>query len=122
MKVFVNYVTILSSSLISFSIQASHCKYISAKYATKAFEDLARYKRSSNIPVVDQFCESCEDAYVKPIVIEELEYKTYQVKGFASISINGEEVDLAYLFLNGENLGHSYNCKTQVASQFLFAE
>lgn len=108
------------SSIAACSAFAGHCKYLSAKYATEAFKDLSKYSKSAYLPIVDRYCAECMDEYVKPVVIEDIEYRPHQVKGYAGIVINGKEVDLAYLYLNGKNLGHRYNCKTPVASEYLF--
>lgn len=102
--------------------ESGHCKFLSAKYAAKAFTDLSALVKAKEIPVIDKYCASCNDPYVKPIVIEKVGYKPHQVKGYASISINDKEVDLAYLYLNGRNLGYTYHCKTQAATEYLFQE
>ncbi|MCO4753416.1 MAG: hypothetical protein KC478_02985 [Bacteriovoracaceae bacterium] len=111
---------LISFLLFSSTAFAGHCKYLSVKHINAAFNELAQYKAQTSTPIVDYYCKSCNDTYVRPIVLEELEYKPHQIKGFASIFINGKQMDLAYLYLNGQNLGHKYNCKTDIASKVLF--
>lgn len=112
---------LISLLLISSNCFAKdHCKYLSVKHVSELFNELAQFKASKSIPVLDYYCRPCNDTYVRPIVVQELEYKTHDVKGFASILINGKEYDFAYLFLNGQNLGHKYQCKTEVSSKTLF--
>lgn len=111
-------------SLLLFSSQCfaqDHCKYLSVKHVTELFDELAQFKAQHSTPVIDYYCGPCNDDYVRPIVLEELEYKPHHVKGFASVLINGKAYDFAYLYLKGKNLGHKYNCKTNVSSETLFA-
>lgn len=118
-------ISIFILGLSANSFAGSHCKYLSAKYANKAYNDLKTLQetqsKASEFAIIDQYCESCKDTYVKPIILEKVEYRPFkQVRGYASIAINGKEVDLAYLYLNGKNLGFRYNCKTAAASEYLF--
>lgn len=116
----------LHTYLISFFLLSTncfakdYCKYLSVKHASELFNELAQFKARKSIPVLDYYCRPCNDSYVRPIVVKELEFKTHEIKGFASILINGEPYDFAYLFLKGQNLGHKYQCKTEVSSKTLF--
>src|SRR5690554_1554136 len=79
-------------------LYGGHCKFLSAKYAAQAFELLRQHDKASAIAVVDHYCQECLDPYVRPLVVDRLEYRAHQVKGYGGIAINGEVVDLAYLF------------------------
>lgn len=114
------FFTFILTLFTSISLKASHCMYLDAKSATQVFEELREYKGESEWAIIDQYCRSCGDTYIRPIVLENLEYRPYQVKGFASILINGKEMDFAYLYLRGENIGAKHNCKTSGASENLF--
>lgn len=115
------FLPFIFSLTVPLAASGYHCRYLSAKYATEAFKALSQYKEQNYLPIIDRYCESCSDSYVKPIVIEDIKYLPYQVKGYASLAINGKEVDLAYLYLDGKNLGYRFNCKTSAASEYLFA-
>lgn len=107
--------TIFLALFTSVSVNASHCKYLNVKSANEAFKELSKLKGQGGYPIIDRFCKECGDTYIKPIVLDSLEYRPYQVKGYASVLINGAEMDFAYLYLEGENLGAKYDCETSSA-------
>ncbi len=113
--------TFILAFFATFPVNASLCKYLNSKRATQAFERLINYKKERSIAIVDKYCEACGDTYVEPLVLEEITYRPYDVKGFASIGINGKERDLAFLYLEGENLGHKYGCKAANVHASLFS-
>jgi hypothetical protein len=95
------------------------CKYLPSASIKDAKSLLDSFKKANSIAVVDKFCESCLDRSPKPIVIDTVEITPHSVTGYAGILLNGEAVDLAYLYLNGENLSFKYNCHTKYTSRFL---
>ena len=107
--------TIFLALFTSVSVNASHCKYLSAKSATQVFEELSALKSKGDYAIVDRFCKECGDTYIRPIVLDSLEYRPHQVRGYASVLINGAEMDFAYLYLEGKNLGSKYDCETSSA-------
>lgn len=112
----------LIALFVSTSTFAGHCKYLPAKDAMKVFEKLSSYKKGKKIAVIDEYCKPCKDSYVKALVIDQIAYAPYEVKGYGSISINGKPKDLAFLYLDGKNLGAEFNCKTTVSDATLFTQ
>lgn len=111
--------TMIFSLLFSTQLWAAQCEVLPKVAAQKAYELLLKHKKVNDIAIIDRFCKSCFDKYPKPIVIDELEITDFQVKGFQEIKINNDVIDLAYLFLEGDNLAKLVGCKTITDSSYL---
>lgn len=97
----------------SVSSYASQCQAILGVDAQKIVKMLREHKLNNSIAVIDKYCHSCRDQYVKPIVIEQIELKDFQVRGYKEVYINRKKIDLAYIYLNGENLAEKIGCKAR---------
>jgi hypothetical protein len=113
---------IIISIILMTQISSAHgaiCKYLPSASIKDAQSLLESFKKSQDIAVVDKFCESCLDRSPKPIVIDSIEVYNHSVSGYAGLKLNGKTIDLAYLYLNGENLSFKYNCQTKYISRYL---
>jgi len=104
---------------ISSSSFAATCKYLPKAKMSKVVEILTAHAASNKIAVIDKYCESCLDKSPKAIVIDSFKTKQHQISGFESLEINGKVYDLAYLYIDGENLSHKFNCHNKYISQYL---
>jgi len=93
--------------------KASQCQAIKGVDALKVEKLLNEFKANNPIAVIDRYCLSCRDQYVKPIVIDQIEIKDFQVRGYKEIYVNQKKIDLAYIYLNGENLAEKIGCKVK---------
>lgn len=110
-------VVLLFISLLSFNTIAGQCNKLNTKQANKAKEIIENAMESSELFVVDRYCESCLDNYPKPIVVDEF---SIEKEGSASqLSINDKVEDIAYIFVNGVNLATMVGCKTIAVSQYI---
>lgn len=98
---------------------ADQCSALPLKQAYQAEQILKDFTKKNSIAVIDRFCEACMDTMVKPIVIDSIKIKDFQVKGYKEILINDKKIDLAYIYLNGENLAEKIGCKVIGNSYFL---
>lgn len=98
---------------------ADQCSVLPAKQAKKAQEILQKHLSDNSIAVIDKYCEACRDEYIKPIVIDSIEMKDFQVRGYNELYINSKKIDLAYLYLGGVNLAGKIGCKAIGVSKYL---
>ena len=92
---------------------ASQCQAVKGIDAIKVEKLLTDFKAKNSIAVIDRYCLSCRDQYVEPIVIEQVELRDFQVRGYKEIYVNQKKIDLAYIYLNGENLAEKIGCKVK---------
>lgn len=73
-----------------------------------------------DIAVIDSYCISCNDNYVKPIVIDKVEVKAHNVNGFYTLNVNDQPLELANIYLDGENLAYKVGCESKFATRYLY--
>lgn len=70
-----------------------------------------------NIPVIDYYCGHCLDQYVRPIVIDNI---IIEKKGSHwELLINGKVQNIAYLYVENNNMGHQVGCSPQAVSRII---
>lgn len=110
----------LGALLMSFNLWASgQCETLSSQQAQLAFDLIQQELKTNPIAVIDSYCESCLDDLPRPIVIDNFQIKRLENLSFSQIQINGEIIDAAYIYLNGENLAAQIGCKTIAVSRNL---
>jgi putative ribosome biogenesis GTPase RsgA len=93
------------------------CKSLEIAKANRALMILKTLQKKNSIMVIDQFCEFCKDeSFPNPIVVNKITLVKDANRKIASIFINKEKVDLAYIFVDGNNLAKAINCKTYAVS------
>jgi hypothetical protein len=98
---------------------AAQCQALPEAQAKAAIALLNEYHTNYEIAVIDYFCESCRQERPRPIVIDHVKMSAFQVKGFHEIVVNNEAIDLAYIYLAGENLALKVGCQAQGVGKFL---
>ena len=111
--------TLLISLIGLQSAMADQCMIVSNAKAKEAKTQVEQLLSDNSIVVIDKFCEACMDVTPEPLVVDNVKLKNSQVKGFMSLSINNVPVDLAYIYINGENLAAKIGCRTFGVSQYL---
>ena len=101
-----------------FSIKAFSSQCVDLKYnqASKALKIVNNSKINKEFYVLDKYCESCLDTYPKPILLNDIEIDSSD--SISHILINGKVEDLAYIYVDGENLAQKVNCRTIAVSKF----
>ena len=85
--------------------------------ANKALKILKTLQKKNPIMVIDKFCEFCQnESRPNPIVVTKISMVKDSSRKIASILINKKKVDLAYIFVNGDNLAKAINCETYAVS------
>lgn len=105
---------IASFIIVMFTIadgQASQCHILPKKQAKKAISILTRFKKLNPIAVIDIYCEACRDLAPKPVVIDSVTKENFQVNGFEKVLVNNQKIDLAYTYINGENVANMIGCQ-----------
>lgn len=93
------------------------CKSLEIAKANRALRILETLQKKSPIMVIDKFCEFCEnESFPNPIVVNKITLVKDANRKIASIFINKKKVDLAYIFVDGNNLAKAINCKTYAVS------
>ena len=108
--------TLLMTSTLAW---ADQCSTLPADKAQQAYKIIDKFIKSNEIAVLDIYCEACRDDYPIAIVADSVDIKEFQVKGYKEVLINDKNVDLAYLYLNGENIAKMVGCKTMGVDQYL---
>lgn len=98
---------------------ADQCSTLPRNKANRAYQIIKDYIDNNQIAVIDVFCKTCVEALPKALVVDNVSLKEFQVKGYQEIIINKELVDLAYVYINGENLASIVDCKTVGVDKFL---
>lgn len=98
---------------------ADQCSTLPNEKALKAKEIISNFIKTHEVAVIDLYCEACMDKIPKALVADTVNLKNFQVKGFKEILINEKSIDLAYVYINGENLASMIDCKTIGVDQFL---
>jgi hypothetical protein len=104
---------------LSTSTFASQCKYLSKVQVKNAQDIIVESQANNSIFVIDRYCEACLDLYPKPIVVEDVGAKAHINKLTSSLLINKRIEDIAYLYVNGENLASKVGCKTVAVSKYI---
>lgn len=105
--------------VLTHSAFADQCTRLPKSKAKAAHKIITNFIKSNDIAVADIFCEACRDEAPKVVVLESTELKDFQVKGYKEITVNDQAVDLAYLYINGENVASMVDCKTIGVDKFL---
>lgn len=96
---------------------ASECRTLSTAQGEKALQLLLEAD-SSELFVVDQYCEHCFDEYPRPILVDSYEIRKTSKKS-VELYINGKVMDLAYLYVEGENMALNISCHIIAVSKNL---
>jgi hypothetical protein len=92
---------------------------LSKKQVRNAQEIIIQSQANNSIFVIDRYCEACLDLYPKPIVVENVELRRNKKQRATSLVINKKIEDIAYLYVNGENLARKVGCKTVAVSNYI---
>lgn len=107
------YLSIIFCALLLISQAfADQCSVIPKLKANKALSLLKNFKHNNSIAVIDKYCKACRDESPQAIVIDEVSISDFQIKGYREVKINNEVIDLAYYYLNGENIAQMVGCNT----------
>lgn len=98
---------------------AGQCNYMNKSQALKALEILEKSKDEFDLFVIDKYCESCLDAYPKPILVNSFAIKKHKQPNIYELSINTKTIDAAYTYVDGNNLANMVGCKTVAVSKYL---
>lgn len=85
-------VALLSTSLFALPAMADQAAYISEVVAARAVTLLKK------TPTLKSFCAPCGDARAQSMEVKSISKADVNYKGFWEVQINGEGVDLAYLY------------------------
>ena len=107
-------------TFFSISTNAAECKFIPKKSAKKINSLLSKHYAFKEIAVIDSYCVECRDTYVKPIVIDKVELKQHSIKGYYTLNVNDQPLELANTYLNGENLAYKIGCESKFATRYLY--
>lgn len=105
--------------VLSTQVWADQCSTLPNDKAIHAKKLISKFIKSNEIAVIDIFCEACMDTTPKALVAENVELKNFQVKGYQEIYLNDKPIDLAYTYINGENIANLIGCKTIGVEKFL---
>ncbi len=99
----------------------AQCKFVPTKQADMAKKHLEKLLSSNKatLAVIDSYCESCLDKYAKAVVVEKVSVVNTQVRDYKSVVVNDSAIDLAYIYINGENLAKIIGCRTFGVSEYL---
>lgn len=109
-------------------IPEKQCVSLSKPQLKSALKILRENQKSSDMFVVDSYCEYCQEDYPKAIVVDKFSGETTSKStsrflansaGESKLLINGKAVDLAYIYVNGENLAQKVGCETFGVSKVL---
>lgn len=106
-------------SLLTGQVLAAQCHALPKDMAIKAVNILTKHKKLNPIAVVDKYCKACRDEAAIPIVLDSVEAIDFQINGYKKIIVNNKKIDLAYIYLNGENIADMIGCKAVGVSRFL---
>lgn len=113
-------ILIISIFLLALSASAFAHQCISLDRDQAIGAQLAIEKVSKKVPdflVIDQYCEHCLDPYPRPIVVDEVKI-THDSKSYY-LYINGEKIDIAYIYVDNKNLANLAGCKTIAVSKII---
>lgn len=88
--------TVSSLLFFSFPALADQCAYITKKQALMA---ISRLNLEDTIYL---YCEPCGEKYPQPLVIKSLSMETVNYQDYWQITVNGQGIDLAYVFITSE--------------------
>ncbi len=106
MKVIISLV-VLS---FSFSVFADQCAYISKSQAKKALGMALKGR------VIESLCEPCGQTEPEYIDVKSIGIRDVNYDSFWELQVNGEGVDLAYTYIDGQNLSKLSDCPSQGVS------
>lgn len=101
------------TTILAFDAQCEKLTKAQAIQAQLTIEKVS--KKVPDLMIVDQYCEYCMDPYPRPIVIDEVEVDHDQNSYF--LKINGEKIDIAFIYVDNKNLAHAAGCKTIAISE-----
>ena len=99
---------------------AAQCENVSVTTATKALNFLKKLDSSQEIFIVDEYCEACLDYIPKPILVNSIKLIKDKRTNRASIEINKNKVDMAYIYVDGDNLAKMIGCHTYAVSNSIY--
>lgn len=93
---------------------ADQCQYITKAQAVKAAKLLASAKS------IDHFCEPCNEARPTHLqVLTQLGLRYTGSNEYWTVSVNNEDIDLAYTYVNSKNLAMLVKCDVHGVSETL---
>ncbi len=98
---------------------ADQCSTLPKDKALKAKKIISSFIKANEIAVIDLYCQACMFTYPEPVVADSVSLKDFQVKGYKEILVNNISIDLAYVYINGENVASMIGCKTVGVDKFL---
>lgn len=98
---------VLAMSATSF---ADQCAYITKSQAQKALKIVLEAEEISTL------CEPCGEKYAESLNIKSVGISDVNYNGLWHLLANGEELDLAYTFVNGLNLSKLVGCESSRVS------
>lgn len=105
--------------LVSGLSWADQCSTLPKDKALQAKKIISKFIKTNEIPVIDVYCQACMFTYPQVLVADSVELKDFQVQGYQEVIVNNERVDLAYMYINGENLASMIGCKAIGVDKFL---
>lgn len=114
-QIVMTFILLLFSSLS----WADQCSKLPKDKALKAQKIISTFIKTNEIAVIDLYCQACMFTYPEPIVADSVSLKDFQVKGYKEILVNNVSIDLAYVYINGENVANIIGCKTVGVDKFL---
>lgn len=114
------FIVIIWTLVLSLNVFASgQCQIVSSEQASLAINILNSQLADQPIMVIDKYCEACLDELPMPIVVESIQHQVIEKEIFSSVKVNGQAIDMAYIYVNGENLAMKIGCKTIAVSHNL---
>ena len=98
---------------------ADQCSTLPKEKALQAKKIISSFIKTNEIAVIDIYCQACMFTYPQVLVADSVELKDFQVRGYQEVIVNNEPVDLAYMYINGENLASMIGCKAVGVDKFL---
>lgn len=53
-------------------------------------------------------------------MIDKVEVKAHSIDGFYTLNVNNEPLELANIYLDGENLAYKVGCESKFATRYLY--
>lgn len=104
-------VLIALASMMSLSVMADQCAYITKEQAKEAL------KIAIDANKVESLCEPCGETQAKELEVKSIGISDVDYEGYWELQINGSGVDLAYTYVNGMNLAKLSACEATGVSE-----
>ncbi len=99
------------------SAYAKSCQKLKLEQGTEVIK-LLKSANTSEVFVIDKYCEHCQDNYPKPILVNS--YQLTNLPGNeVEIQINNQSIDLTYIYVQGRNIASIIGCNPIAVSKNL---